>query len=94
MMVNGVVLIMDLPTLDRVHRMGTTAELIKVLRRCPLSEKFGRPAEELHRDLSKGQMIDILAKLILQVQKEPDLEPVGERSPWSEQASVQESELD
>ena len=45
-------MIVDLPTLDHVHKMGIQ-ELVRVLRHCPLCETFGKPAEEILVQLNK-----------------------------------------
>lgn len=54
-----------------------------------MSESFGKSAEELSRRLSKAQMLDMLAKLIVKVNQDPDMDAVQERNSRSEAASVQ-----
>ena len=78
-MVDGKILLKDLPNLDRAHEMSTL-KLSKVLQHCPFCDTFGRPRDEITRTFSRAQMIDIISKLIFEVRKEPEMEPVQERS--------------
>ena len=62
-MVNGTVMLTDLPALETVHKL-CSSKLIKILRHCPFCETFGKPANELVK-LSLGQMQEIIAKAII-----------------------------
>ena len=69
-MVDGKIMLKDLPNLDMVHEMSTV-KLSEVLQRCPFCDTFGRPRDEITRFFSRAQMIDIISKLIFEVRKEP-----------------------
>ena len=83
-------MIVDLPKLDQVHKMGTS-QLVRILRHCPLCIEFAQTAEELRERLTKRQMLDIIAKLIVQTNNKPNMDEVMERNSRSEAASFQSS---